>query len=257
MKRWLKRTLKAFGATLLLLSLLAGIGFYSAFGGMAGIVDGKEPAPGVRIVKDGFVSLGVIDVGGGKVALVDAGDDPEGKAILAELSRRGARADSVSAIFLTHGHRDHTAACARFPAAAIYALGPDVGLVEGREGPHGPLTRLAPVKPTGIHVTRALEDGEKLQVGDKEVRVFAVPGHTAGSAAYLVAGVLFLGDSAGMKSDGKLAGAPWLFSDDRAQNHASIAALAKRLAPEREGIVAIAPAHTATGTFDALAKFVP
>ncbi|HSQ61747.1 MAG TPA: hypothetical protein VLM85_00975, partial [Polyangiaceae bacterium] len=116
---------------------------------------------------------------------------------------------------------------------------------------------LVSVKPTGIHVTRALHDGEKVEVGDKEVRVFAIPGHTAGSAAYLVAGVLFLGDSAGMRSDGKLAGAPWLFSDDHAQNHASLAALAKRLEPERDGILAIAPAHTATGPFDALAGFVP
>lgn len=257
MKRWLKRIVKVFGVTLLLLAVLVGVGFYSAFGGMARIVDGKEPAPGVRIVKDGFVSVGVIDVGGGKIALVDAGSDPEGKAILAELSRRGASPDAVSAIFVTHGHRDHTGGCAKFPAAAIYALEPDVGLAEGREGGHGPMTRLVSVKPTGVHVTRALHDGEKLQVGDKEVRVFAVPGHTAGSAAYLVAGVLFLGDSAGMRSDGKLAGAPWLFSDDHAQNHASLAALAKRLEPERDGILAIAPAHTATGPFDALAGFVP
>ncbi|HSQ65771.1 MAG TPA: MBL fold metallo-hydrolase, partial [Polyangiaceae bacterium] len=113
MRRWLKRIGKVFGVTLLLLAVLVGVGFYSAFGGMAAIVDGREPAPGVRIVKDGFVSVGVIDVGGGKIALVDAGNDPEGKVILAELSRRGASPDSVSAIFLTHGNRDHTGGCAK------------------------------------------------------------------------------------------------------------------------------------------------
>ncbi len=93
----------------------------------------------VRIVKDGYVDLGVIDLGDGKVALVDAGNDPEGKAILAELSRRKLGPEAVEAVLLTHGHPDHIAGCHLFPKASIYALAGDVALAEGREGSKGPV----------------------------------------------------------------------------------------------------------------------
>jgi glyoxylase-like metal-dependent hydrolase (beta-lactamase superfamily II) len=203
------------------------------------------------------VCLGVVDVGNGQVLLVDAGQDATGKAILAELARRHLGSDAVSAIFLTHGHADHTAGVHLFPHAEVYALAADIPLAEGREGSHGPLTRFFPPKANGTHVTRTLHDDESVTIGSKSVRVFALPGHTAGSAAYLVSGVLFLGDSAGLKSDGTLTGAPWAFSDDSAQNHASLQALAQRLRPEQIRILAIVPAHTALATIDPLIQYHP
>jgi hydroxyacylglutathione hydrolase len=257
MNRAVKTTLKVVGVLLAVVASSIGAIAYSAFGGMAAIIDGAAPALDVRIVKDGFVDVGVVDIGGGKVLLVDAGNDPSGQAILAELSRRHLGIDAVSAVFLTHGHPDHTAGTHLFPSAAVYALQADVALAEGREGAHGPITHLMSPKPNGTHVTRALHDDESVVVGSKSVRVFAVPGHTAGSAAFLVSGVLFLGDSAGLRSNGTLAGAPWAFSDDSAQNHASLKALADRLRPEQVRIVAIVPAHTATSTFDPLAQYRP
>jgi hypothetical protein len=72
-----------------------------------------------------------------------------------------------------------------------------------------------------------------------------------------VSGVLFLGDSAVLKSNGTLAGAPWAFSDSSAQSHASLKALADRLRPEQVSIVAIVPAHTASSAFDPLAQYTP
>ena len=257
MNRAVKTTLKFVGALLAVVVLLIAAIAYSAFGGRAAIQDGVTPAPDVRIVKDGIVCVGVVDVGDGKVLLIDAGNDPAGKAILGELARRHAGSDAVSAIFLTHGHPDHTNGAHLFPNAAVYALQADVALAEGREGSHGPITQLFAPKPNGTHVTRALKDGETVVVGSKSVRVFALPGHTAGSAAYLVSGALFLGDSASLKSDGTLAGAPWALSDDSAQNHAALKALADRLRPEQLGIVAIIPAHTASSTFDPLAQYKP
>jgi glyoxylase-like metal-dependent hydrolase (beta-lactamase superfamily II) len=235
---------------------VVGIG-YSAFGGMSAIVDGAEPAPGVRVVKDGIVDFGVVDVGDGKVLLVDAGNDPTGKAIFGELARRHLGNDAITAIFLTHGHPDHTAGAHLFPNAQVYALQADVALAEGREGSHGPITQLFGAKSNGTHITHALHDDETVAVGDKSVRVFAVPGHTAGSAAYLVGNVLFLGDSAGIKSNGALSGSPWAFSDDSAQNHASLKALADRLRPEQVRIVGIVPAHSAVASFDPLAQYRP
>jgi glyoxylase-like metal-dependent hydrolase (beta-lactamase superfamily II) len=255
MKRWLKRGLKIVGGLVLLLGLLIGGVAYSAFGGMSSIEDNASPAPAVRIVKDGIVDVGVVDAGDGKIVLVDAGNDKTGKPILAELARRRLGPEAVAAVFLTHGHPDHIAGAHLFPTASVYCLEGDVALAEGREGSHGPITQLFGAKPSGLHITRGLHDDETVEVGNIKVRVLAIPGHTAGSAAYLVDGVLFLGDSAGMTSDGRLVGSVWALSDDSAQNRASLKALADRLRPEKASIAAIVPAHTGTGGFSALDAF--
>jgi glyoxylase-like metal-dependent hydrolase (beta-lactamase superfamily II) len=243
MKPGLKRGLKIAAAVILVLIAIPVVLIGSAFIGRSDIVDGAEPDPAVRVVKDGIVSLGVVDAGNGKVALIDAGNDVEGKAVLAELARRQLGPDAVEAIFLTHGHADHFNGVHLFPKAAVYILAADIPLAEGREGGHGPLTKLFPVKPTGLKITRGLADGETVTVGSRTIRVFAVPGHTAGSAAYLVNGVLFLGDSAGANKDGKIMGAPWVVTDDSAQNHASLHALAERLKPNAAEVKALVPAH--------------
>jgi glyoxylase-like metal-dependent hydrolase (beta-lactamase superfamily II) len=223
----MKRALKWSGLVLLLLALAAGGVFYSAFAHNIPIEDGNEPAPGVRAVKDGFVSVYFLDAGAEKVALVDAGHDPSGQAIIAELNRRKLGPSAVTAIFLTHGHRDHTAACQLFPDATVYALDSEIGLIGA-----------------ACKVGRPLHDGEAVTVGDLRVEAFAVPGHTPGSAAYLARGVLFLGDSANGGRDGKLLPAVRFFSKDPAQNVASLKALAERLEPRSGEIKTLACAHS-------------
>jgi glyoxylase-like metal-dependent hydrolase (beta-lactamase superfamily II) len=106
-------------------------------------------------------------------------------------------------------------------------------------------------------VTHALDDGEVVTLGNVAVRVFATPGHTAGSASYLVNGALMVGDSADITSDGALQGAPWLFSDSQAQNRASLARLDERLTSEGVAVTAIVPAHSGTAEgLAALTSFV-
>jgi glyoxylase-like metal-dependent hydrolase (beta-lactamase superfamily II) len=230
-------------AIVLLAALAVGGLFAVTFMGLKPVADGAE-VNRARIVADGFVTAGVIDIGDGRAALVDAGNDPSGAALLSELSRRGLGPQAVAAIFVTHGHSDHVAAVTLFPGAQVMALAAEVPLVEGRAKSRGPLPRLFPAGPTGITVHRALMDGERVEVGAVGVRVFAVPGHTVGSAAYLVDDVLFLGDSANADSDGNLEGAPWIFSDSQAENRASLARLGRRLAREGVSVRAIVPSHS-------------
>jgi len=222
----MKRVLKWVGLVVVVLVIAAGSIWYSAFGSNSPIVDG-ELAPGVETVKDGFVSIFVLDAGPGKVALVDAGNDGSGKAILAALARRNLTPAAVAAIFLTHGHGDHTAACKLFPDAQVYALETEVPLIGD-----------------AAKVSHPLRDGEVSDVGDLRVETFAVPGHTAGSAAYLARGVLFFGDSAGASKDGTMMKAVRLFSKDSGQNVASLRALAARLQPRSAEIKTLAFAHT-------------
>jgi glyoxylase-like metal-dependent hydrolase (beta-lactamase superfamily II) len=126
----------------------------------------------------------------------------------------------------------------------VIALDAEAPLVEGRAGAQGPLPRLMPVSPTGITVARRVADGDTITLGTHTVRVFAVPGHTQGSAAYLVDGVLFMGDAADTTDDGTIVGAPWVFSDSQAQDRESLAALDERLKRDNVEVKAFAFSHS-------------
>ena len=244
-------------AGLLFIALLAAVGlWYVVFADLSPLAD-ASPLKGVHVVKDSIVGVGVLDVGDKQVALIDCGNDGDGTAVLEQLSKRGLSADSVVAIFLTHGHRDHTSGCHLFHKAQIYALEADVPLVEGRAASHGPITQFMPAKPSGIRVSHVVHDGEVVQVGTVPVRVLEVPGHTPGSAAYLAESCLFVGDSANVTSWGELVGAPWPFTDDTARNRASVKALDGKLSNDRDSIVAIVPAHSGIVDYSALKRFVP
>ena len=233
----MKRALKWAGLVVVLLLLVVGGIWYSAFGHNRPIIDQQTLVPGIETVKDSFVSAYVLDAGPGKVALVDAGNDAAAKAILASLARRGLGAPAVSAIFVTHGHGDHVGGCKAFPDAQIYAMEADVALIGDK-----------------AKVTHTLKDGEIVEVGDLRVEVFAVPGHTLGSAAFLAHGVLFFGDSAGGSKDGQVMKAVSLFSKDSDMNVASLKALTSRLQPRAEEIKVLAFAHS--GPLDGFAPLV-
>ena len=237
MKKVVKRSLQVVGAVVLLLVLAASYVYCTAFGNNRPIVDRQVVAPGVEIVKDGFVSVAIVDVAPGKVALIDAGNDKKAEAVLAALAERKLGPSSVVAIFLTHGHPDHTAACKLFPDAKVYAMKDDVALVGD-----------------AASVVHALADGDVTGVDELRVESFAVPGHTPGSAVYFARGVLFFGDSAGGAKDGTMMPAVSLFSKDPAQNVASLKALEKRLAPRAKDVKMLAFAHT--GPLDGFAPFV-
>ena len=239
----MKKALIVIAALVLIIVVLAGTAYFFTFAGRQPITDGFT-LNGVRVVKDGFVSLGMVDVGQGEVALIDAGNDRAGKAILAELARRQLGPEAVRAILLTHGHPDHMAAAPLFPRAEVMALEEDVALAEGRAAGKGPVQRFFPVKPTGIKIARVLHDGETVNLGGVAFRVFATPGHTAGSAAYLVNGVLFLGDAADAKDHGRIVPGPWLFGENGEQGRASLVRLAKRLAQDGEKVEVIVFAHS-------------
>lgn len=239
----LKRLVKIVLLVVVLLAVAVGVLLALAFIGRKPISDGADIG-GIRIVQDGIVAVGVVPVSESEVALVDAGSDPAGHAILEELSRRGLGPDAVTAILVTHGHPDHIAAIKVFPRARVMALAAEAPLIEGRVGVRAPLMRFFPAKPTGLTVDGQLHDGERFTLGAVAVQMFAVPGHTAGSAAYLVNGVLFIGDAADVDSDGRLQGAPWIFSDSQTENHASLVRLSQRLARDGIPVTAIVPSHS-------------
>ena len=195
-------------------------------------------------VGEKFVSCFIFSTGKGKVALVDAGVDPEGKAILAALKRMGLEPESVEAIFLTHGDRDHTAGCRIFSQARIYCSQADKANAEGQANSYKIGGKLLPARDSGCRVTNILKDGQTIKLGKVQVKLYAVPGHTPGSMAFLAGGVLFMGDSANVARSGKLTGGSPLFTENPALNLASLSSLARRLKSQEDNIKVIACAHT-------------
>ncbi|HEY3449204.1 MAG TPA: MBL fold metallo-hydrolase [Myxococcales bacterium] len=235
----MKKLLKVVAVVVVVLvaSLAAVLG--AAMAGKAPIVEGQR-AEGVEVVKDGYVDACIVDVGKGRVALVDAGDAEDAGPLLAALKRRGLGPEAVQAILLTHGDFDHTRGARHFPQATVMMLEPDVALAEGRVS----RTPMRSPKPMGFKVGRVLQDGEVVEVGEVRFEVFAVPGHTPGSAAYLARGVLFLGDSADVSSDGKLEPGNWLFSQDTRLNRRSLRELAARLEKRAADVKVLLPSHS-------------
>jgi glyoxylase-like metal-dependent hydrolase (beta-lactamase superfamily II) len=214
--------------------------------GVEPMVDGTKLGGGkATLVVDGYVSIYVLDAGPDQVALIDCGNDEHGAAILSALEARGLGAGSVKAIFLSHGHGDHIAGCRLFPHAEIYAFPGDVKIASGEERAHGPLPSLFDIAGgKSATVTRTLTDEETISVGRLQVKAYAVPGHTPGSAAYLSSGVLYLGDSATGRSNRKsLKHADWFYSYDVAQNVAELRNLYARLKAEKAVVTTLAFAH--------------
>src|SRR5215469_7552464 len=159
----------------------------------------EEVAPGVRRVlcdnPSPFTFKGTVSyiIGRGKVAILDPGPDDD-KHIAALLD--AVRGETVTHIFVTHTHRDHSPAVPKVKAATgakVYA-----------EGPH----RLA--RPLHIGETRkldasadmdfrpdvALADGEVVRGDGWTLEAITTPGHTANhmSFAFKESDLIFAGD---------------------------------------------------------------
>lgn len=171
----------------------------------------------------------VIDLGwwGAKGALRDG------------LRRLGATPDDVVAVLLTHSHRDHIGAWRAVRHAPFYLAAPEVDLLFGREEHGGWIPRWAArIKrrdlPTpGEIEVRAFSTDTVLVLGRDSVRVFLLPGHTAGSAAYLFRGTLFAGDAIAWTWLSGFRPARGGYSDDVQQARRSLESLRERVAPYR------------------------
>ncbi len=251
----MKKVLVTIGVVLAVLVMMFGVMMGSVFGGLKEMPDGQELPGGSKRINHGYTSAYLIPIGPEHFALIDCADEAEATAIKAELTKRGFGVAAVKAIFLTHGHPDHTGGCKQFPEAQVYVGDGEQAIVEGKEATKGPLPGMMGIqKEFALTGEKALKDGESVDVENVKVRAFVIPGHTAGSAAYLVGGALYMGDSLTFNTDGTVRKAPWLFSDDGPTNVASLKRLGKLLEPEAAEVKAVVPSHS--GSVDSLKSLV-
>jgi glyoxylase-like metal-dependent hydrolase (beta-lactamase superfamily II) len=159
----------------------------------------KEVAPVVRALCAGnsgpFTFHGTVTyiVGRGQVAIIDPGpEDPRHiKALLDAV-----RGETVTHIFVTHTHRDHSPGVAAVKAATgakVYGEGPHRAARPLHIGEANPLDAGvdADFKPE-----IAVRDGDVVSGRGFDIEAIATPGHTANHMAYALKGsnILFSGD---------------------------------------------------------------
>jgi glyoxylase-like metal-dependent hydrolase (beta-lactamase superfamily II) len=249
------KPLKIGGIVLGIIVLLIAITAFAVFGGLQGATAGPSLGSVIDRVQAGYSTAYVVDAGNGQSVLIDVGSDGKGTALIQDLQERHSGPDNVLAVLLTHAHTDHIGALALFPKATIYAMKREVPIAAGQEPYNGPALKVFGNKnPSPFTVTHPLDDGESFMVGNLQVTAYAVPGHTQGSAAYLVDGVLFTGDSLQIKSNQQIIGPSVIFSTDRAEGETSLRHLGQELQPHAADVKFIATGHT--GTVAGLASLV-
>jgi glyoxylase-like metal-dependent hydrolase (beta-lactamase superfamily II) len=237
MKRVMKRLLIITGAIAGVLVCLLALGVAVYIYVTQPLQDGARLGAVNAVVTGHFGPIAIaaylFEQGDGTVGLVDAGQDGEARAIRTALARLGKSDSDVRAILLTHAHDDHAAGTGAFPNAEVYAIEPDADFIRRRRGQLG----------VAAVMTKAVKDGDELDLHGAHVEVYALPGHTLGSAAFLVHGVLFLGDAAQGMREGTL-GPNRVLSEDADRNDRSLKMLAERLNARSSEIHYIAFGHS-------------
>jgi glyoxylase-like metal-dependent hydrolase (beta-lactamase superfamily II) len=188
------------------------------------------------------------------VLLVDLGWTGAGRPLRRGLARIGARPEDVTDVFVTHSHRDHIGAWRAVRQARFHVAAGEEPLMESREGHADLPSRLAdhvlgnPAPWPGEVNVHPFSADTAIVVGRDTVRVFLAPGHTPGSAAYLIRGVLYGGDAVYRSYVTGYRTASRIFTDDPARNRASVAALFERVRPYAPAWVCTA--HGKCAAFD-------
>lgn len=190
-----------------LLLILAGVGLL--LGAYVGLRFPRPTSPRVEAalnvvgVDTGGSYAWIVRTASGAV-LVDAGMDPEGKAILQELRAQRLSADQVIAVLVTHAHPDHWAGAHLFPKAKVYVGPGELPYLRG-DAPFkafgGSLAaRFLKRGPTPVNLEELPADLQ-FELDGAAFRALQIPGHTPGSMAYLLGDLLFIGDSAVRDAD--------------------------------------------------------
>ena len=179
-----------------------------------------------------FVNFYVLDTTAGLV-LFDTGMTPGVAAN--SLKKLGFDSKAVKYIFLTHTDHDHSGGISAFPKAILYIAKAEAAMINGTTARRGFIYNRR------IKEYRSLENNEAVKIGDTNIQLILTPGHTAGSASYLIDGkVLVTGDLLRLSNKGAILPFLWLMNMDHKQDSESV----KAAGPIIEKVDYILTAHS-------------
>lgn len=146
------------------------------------------------------VNIYLID-GGSEFALIDVGFLDELSDVLELIRQMNFSLSACKMIIATHADVDHIQGLSRAREVlkcAVVAHPRSVAAIE--EGDE--VLTYARIDAQGIHipiprckVDRVVDEGDRIEVGDKNLEVWSTPGHTAGQLAFRMGDLLFSGDN--------------------------------------------------------------
>ncbi len=162
----------------------------------------------VFAVDQGMVNLYIYDNGKDVIA-IDAGMDAD--KVRTELSKMRIDPLKVSAVFLTHSDRDHVGGLSVFKNAKVYLHENEVPVAQGKVE----RTIFGQKRRNSLNVRYiTVNNGDDIRIGRIDIKVIGLPGHTPGSAGYLVDNTaLFTGDAFRIK-DGELTATQAMMNND-------------------------------------------
>ena len=180
----------------------------------------SEILPSIFAISNMQVNFYLVGLPDRKYIAFDAGTSE--KISMAELGKVNIQPDDVAAVFLTHTDSDHVGAIGLFPQAKVYISKPEEQMIDGSTKRaffmgYNKLERSY----------ETLSDGETVEIDGITIKCVVAPGHTKGSACFIVNGkYLFSGDNFSLKN-GKVKPFVAFFNMDGGAQRKSIAKIAR------------------------------
>ena len=147
---------------------------------------------------------------GGDVILIETGPDTTFHSLKKSLNELGYAVEDIKNVFVTHIHLDHSGSAWHFadagakiyvhPFGAIHLADPAKLVASARRIYKEQMDTLwgeiRPIEKDRIHEIR---DGEKIKIGGIVVQTVETLGHASHHHSYLIDGLLFTGDAAGVR----------------------------------------------------------
>jgi hydroxyacylglutathione hydrolase len=210
-------------------------------GGCVKNLDHLHSRPDTRAIPTAFPWTSMVYVARADTAVIviDLGWYGAAGALRRELREMGLGPERVTDVFLTHSHRDHIAAWRLVRHARFRMADGEVPLFLEQQRHRDFPSRLAewvlgnPAPPPDPVRVYGFARDTAFVFGADTLHAFTVPGHTAGSTAYLFRGVLFSGDATVHTHGFGVGPSMRIFTADVHRSRASLAELRRRLEGRR------------------------
>jgi len=205
--RTIKRILVIAGIIIGIPALVLGVIFYQMTSAMSEAIPLETGKIGddILVIRDGVSNIFFVR-DGSQYILFDCAND---KAPVAEqMGALDIDPADVTAVFLTHTDSDHVGALGLFDHAKLYFSKKEEQMINGQT------PRFFRIVKNSIHRSdyTLLDDRQLITIGNLTIQSYCVPGHTAGTMAYLVNDkYLFTGDILSLE-EGKIAPIPPIFN---------------------------------------------